>query len=1346
MVTNGHWQGPPAPPDHAHRPLANQTSLPSLRAPNDGRPPPPPSPSALRPRAPSSPGNQFFSVFPPRTSSNNRRANVPLPAPRPAPAPIAVPPPPRSASLRHLNNLRSPTAPHPSEFPPRKASVPQDQLRGVIVPPTRRSPALAEQPFAIAGTTPPPHLPLRKEATQNLRLGRPPPDRRLLQPRIRTDAFPQQVQRGLRPRSADLSPSSSPAQSPRLDVFPPHTNSSSSPPLDTTPAGLTPPQRPPQTPYPGSESYNSNLSNISLASDPAPRPPPAHQNYTVGTAFRSTSTPQPLAGSQSTRYNGVPPEANNDHSGRTKPDSAWQEQSGDSPVRESLHSALTNGSSAVDLSGTDRSSIITSRSSASDANQPSSNWPKIREQNAAGEEVISVDEYLDMYAEGFETSPAVTATDVDIPAVPPLPSLQKEPPSPSIVPPLEKHLSEEYPRADSPPPVPADVDIFKFEEPRQQDVPSTDLLKVEQPIAEMRRVESLMAEPPAEEPPSPEPSQAGFAHAVQPGPEQESSESRPPVPATMEFPPRKQSLPSDRLDAKLDTQPDTIVTTPTGGNSFNLGPVGTAVEPLFDGSKDEPTTRQENIAQEDQNESLHQIGQSPAELIQSAPSLEQEQQQRESINSLARTASLHSEPHELERWESLQPEPFQAMAPRADPPRVSSYGIGSPYEDDGSAAEKANPGPDKKMQPPRISTYGVGSPYDDETVQTQLQQPHADSNSLLPVKDGLPRPESSYDDPDTLQLSRSGFPPNERPVTAPNKADLPKIELSTIQEASNDARPFTAPRLEYPPAERPPLPQEPSSAQSSPVQSPKSAKFPSGSQASPVTSPRMHTIQPERGSMRPVPRARMMAPPTKVGAMKVGAMGPVGIPRTFAAGARTSAQIMAGLFDASEAPAPSEDELRSPHRDRYGFKKQSQYVKEEQYDAWNLYYAMYLERRRNKWNELMMSNGCSIDKPTVFPPKSDKVKRYVRKGIPPEWRGAAWFYYAGGPARVAKDPRLYLELATKGDRGDMSEQDREHIERDLNRTFPDNLKFKAEPPAEPSPNPRATMSGSMSTNRATMSTMSSGSRDSAPSELPMIRSLRRVLRAFAIHCPKIGYCQSLNFLAGQLLLFLDGDEEKAFHLLCVLTTEHLPGTHGFALEGANVDIGVLMQSLRDTMPQVWAQLDDRAGTAAKTGLGDMRTQTGLPTVSLATTAWFMSCFVGTLPIESACRVWDCLFYEGSKTLFRVALGIFRLGEPEIRRLGDPMEIFQVVQTLPRHLIDANALMEASFGKSLEGRGLLGQGVVERRRAERRIVYNAETIAQLQPPPMPEQEGDKDRKGLSRGMGTLRRLKSRKGRT
>ena len=400
---------------------------------------------------------------------------------------------------------------------------------------------------------------------------------------------------------------------------------------------------------------------------------------------------------------------------------------------------------------------------------------------------------------------------------------------------------------------------------------------------------------------------------------------------------------------------------------------------------------------------------------------------------------------------------------------------------------------------------------------------------------------------------------------------------------------------------------------------------------------------------------------------------------TFATGMDGSADIEEGYFsgkpNSRDGPKIG-TESTDPTRDRYGFKKATQYTTRAQYDTWNGPYTEYLARRRKKWMALQKDSGLITEDPDRFPPKSVKVKRFVRKGIPPEWRGAAWFYYAGGPAMVAKHYGVYDGLVQQALAGEVTETDDEIIERDLNRTFPDNLQFKPDPSAEDLQN-----------------------RDYVAPETPILRSLRRVLQAFSIYNPKIGYCQSLNFLAGLLLLFMD--EEKSFWMLNIITRVYLPGTHDVNLEGANVDLGVLMAAIKEMMPSIWAKIGGELD-----GTPFSSTSMRLPPITLCTTAWFMSCFIGTLPIETTLRVWDSFFYEGSKTLFRIALTIFKIGETEIKAVTDPMEIFQVVQTIPRKLLDGNLVMESCF-KRRNGFGHISQETIEKGRAERRKGYALE---------------------------------------
>lgn len=255
-------------------------------------------------------------------------------------------------------------------------------------------------------------------------------------------------------------------------------------------------------------------------------------------------------------------------------------------------------------------------------------------------------------------------------------------------------------------------------------------------------------------------------------------------------------------------------------------------------------------------------------------------------------------------------------------------------------------------------------------------------------------------------------------------------------------------------------------------------------------------------------------------------------------------------YPVQEPPSSSFDDTR----DRYGFRKKSQHISLDQYESWNGPYTEFLSRRRKKWVALLKDSNLSTEKLISFPPKSTKLKRFIRKGIPPDWRGSAWFWYAGGPAILAKHPGLYSELVQKCENGAMSATDEELIERDLHRTFPDNIRFKPDPVVS-----NDTRHNGSNSNQAI-----------AEPETPLLQSLRRVLQAFSIYNPRIGYCQSLNFLTGLLLLFTD--EEKSFWLLNIITRVYLPGTHEVNLEGANVDLGVLMTSIKESMPTVWAKI------------------------------------------------------------------------------------------------------------------------------------------------------------------------------
>lgn len=73
------------------------------------------------------------------------------------------------------------------------------------------------------------------------------------------------------------------------------------------------------------------------------------------------------------------------------------------------------------------------------------------------------------------------------------------------------------------------------------------------------------------------------------------------------------------------------------------------------------------------------------------------------------------------------------------------------------------------------------------------------------------------------------------------------------------------------------------------------------------------------------------------------------------------------------------------------------------------------------------------------------------------------------------------------------------------------------------------------------------------------------------------------------------------------------------------------------------------------------------------------------------------------------MAVFKTGEPQIKAVSDPMEIFQVVQTIPRRIIDAGALIEACYRRR-NGFGHISQETIDVRRQDRRDTFAAERAA------------------------------------
>ncbi|XP_019646559.1 PREDICTED: growth hormone-regulated TBC protein 1-A-like [Branchiostoma belcheri] len=254
--------------------------------------------------------------------------------------------------------------------------------------------------------------------------------------------------------------------------------------------------------------------------------------------------------------------------------------------------------------------------------------------------------------------------------------------------------------------------------------------------------------------------------------------------------------------------------------------------------------------------------------------------------------------------------------------------------------------------------------------------------------------------------------------------------------------------------------------------------------------------------------------------------------------------------------------------------------------------------------------------------RSFKVKRFIRKGIPAEHRGTVWMEVSGAQHKMETNPDTYTSLLN----GEKDQQLLDTINTDIHRTFPENIYF------------------------------CDASRESKRV------SLYNILVAFGHYNKSVGYCQGLNFIVAIFLLILK-DEEQAFWLLVTLLEDILPEYYSKDMKGLKVDQEVLGELVKLKNPSVAAVIEKE----------------GMPW-SILVTKWFVCLYIDVLPIETVLRIWDCLFYEGSKILFRVALTMIKRNEANIAAATSFPGILEAFKqsTQDKIITDCHAFMQAIF--------------------------------------------------------------------
>ncbi|XP_075713773.1 TBC1 domain family member 2B isoform X2 [Rhinoderma darwinii] len=256
--------------------------------------------------------------------------------------------------------------------------------------------------------------------------------------------------------------------------------------------------------------------------------------------------------------------------------------------------------------------------------------------------------------------------------------------------------------------------------------------------------------------------------------------------------------------------------------------------------------------------------------------------------------------------------------------------------------------------------------------------------------------------------------------------------------------------------------------------------------------------------------------------------------------------------------------------------------------------------------------------------RSPELKNLVRSGIPHQHRSKMWMIFVNLHIKKLKEETAqgYFQSLLQNALEKQNPASKQ-IELDLMRTLPNNKHYT--------------------------SPTSDG-----------IQKLRNVLLAYSWRNPDIGYCQGLNRLAAIALLYLD--QEDAFWCLVTIVEVFMPRDYYTkTLLGSQVDQRVFKDLMSEKLPRLNAHFDQHKVD-----------------YTLITFNWFLVVFVDSVVSDLFFRIWDTFLYEGSKVIFRFALGLFKYKEEEILKLRDSTSIFKYLRYFSRTILDSRKLSNMAF--------------------------------------------------------------------
>eukprot|EP01055_Gregarina_sp_Pseudo9_P003064 Gregarina_sp_Pseudo_9__3063@NODE_325_length_3153_cov_58_967566_g305_i0_p1_GENE_NODE_325_length_3153_cov_58_967566_g305_i0NODE_325_length_3153_cov_58_967566_g305_i0_p1_ORF_typecomplete_len416_score47_98RabGAPTBC/PF00566_18/1e50_NODE_325_length_3153_cov_58_967566_g305_i05051752 len=302
------------------------------------------------------------------------------------------------------------------------------------------------------------------------------------------------------------------------------------------------------------------------------------------------------------------------------------------------------------------------------------------------------------------------------------------------------------------------------------------------------------------------------------------------------------------------------------------------------------------------------------------------------------------------------------------------------------------------------------------------------------------------------------------------------------------------------------------------------------------------------------------------------------------------------------------------------------------------------------WIKLIQSDGEFRDRP--------KAKKLARYGIPHQFRPYVWTMALGSQQLVVRNKNVYQSFLARH----LNDHVMQQIMLDVPRTFPTHRMFQSQQENS---------------------------------------SLLRLLYAFAVYNPVVNYCQSLNFIAAFLKMILP--EEIAFWSMVQIIDTRLPdkgnqisGYYSLNMFELRRDLRVLEVLLSRRLPKVYRVFQSL----------DIH-------IEWLCSEWFLCLFITVFPMPLVLRIWDTLVFEGTKVLFRVALSVFKVLEPEIHRVRAFDEVIELVRNTfsSAHTMTTSphTLLKVAFHRI----GTLKRAEIDAIRAEQKELMTQEELRAAQ---------------------------------